>query len=208
MELALKCAKKHSTPRQPRFVAGSMGPGTKTISVTGGITFAEVRSGSTGWAIDLVDAGCDLLLIETQQDTLNLKAALAGVDDAFVKLGRSVPVMVSVSIESSGTMLGGQSIDALYASIQHRDLLALGLNCATGADFMADHLRMLSGLCRFPTLCYPNAGMPDENGKYSDSPAALATDSYPQEPSPGSRTSLPARVSPAAVRPGRSCRRR
>jgi 5-methyltetrahydrofolate--homocysteine methyltransferase len=174
VELALKCAKKHSTPRQPRFVAGSMGPGTKTISVTGGITFAEVRAGSTGWAMDLVDAGCDLLLIETQQDTLNLKACLAGVDDAFAALGRSVPVMVSVSIESSGTMLGGQSIDALYASIQHRDLLALGLNCATGADFMADHLRMLSGLCRFPTLCYPNAGMPDENGRYSDSPAALA----------------------------------
>ncbi|MFA6315845.1 MAG: methionine synthase [Elusimicrobiota bacterium] len=174
VELALKCAKKHSTPRQPRFVAGSMGPGTKTISVTGGITFGQVREGAKAWATDLVDAGCDLLLIETQQDTLNLKAALAGADDAFAALGRSVPVMVSVSIESSGTMLGGQTIEALYASLAHRDLLALGMNCATGAAFMTDHLRTLSGMCRFPTLAYPNAGMPDENGKYSDSPAALA----------------------------------
>ncbi|MBI5625252.1 MAG: methionine synthase [Elusimicrobia bacterium] len=174
VEIALKAAKKHSTPRQPRFVAGAMGPGTKTISVTGGITFAQVRDGAKAWAADLVDAGSDLLLIETQQDTLNLKATLAGVDDAFASLGRSVPVMVSVSIESSGTMLAGQTIDALYLSLQHRDLLALGLNCATGADFMTDHLRTLSGLCRFNTLCYPNAGMPDEHGKYSDSPAALA----------------------------------
>ncbi|MBI4676768.1 MAG: methionine synthase [Elusimicrobia bacterium] len=174
VELALKAAKKHSTPKKPRFVAGAMGPGTKSISVTGGISYDEARCGAAGWAFDLVDAGCDILLIETQQDTLNLKASLAGVDDSFQRLGRSVPVMVSVSIENSGKMLGGQSIDALYASLQHRDLLALGMNCATGADFMTDHLRTLSALSRFPTLCYPNAGLPDERGKYSETPALLA----------------------------------
>ncbi|MBI5211461.1 MAG: methionine synthase [Elusimicrobia bacterium] len=174
VELALRAAKKHSTPRKPRFVAGAMGPGTKTIMVTGGISYDEVKSAGEAWALDLVDAGCDLLLVETQQDPLNIKATLAGVDAAFKRLGRGVPVVVSASIEPSGTMLAGQTVEALYASLAHRELFALGMNCATGADAMADHLRTLAALSRFPVICYPNAGMPDENGRYGDTPAAMA----------------------------------
>src|SRR4029077_5643251 len=107
---------------------GAMGPGTKTISVTGGITFDEVRKHYAEQTKVLVESGVDLLLLETQQDTLNIKASLAGFSNAFAALNRSVPVILSVSIEAMGTMLGGQTIDALYASVAHYNLLAIGLN--------------------------------------------------------------------------------
>ncbi|HEX7409717.1 MAG TPA: methionine synthase [Candidatus Binatia bacterium] len=163
-----------STTQRLRFVAGSMGPGTKTISVTGGISFDEVRSAYTDQTVALVEGGVDLLFLETQQDTLNVKAALLGMDDAFGRLGRSVPVVLSVSIETMGTMLAGQSIEALYVSVAHRDLFAIGMNCATGPDFMTDHLRTLAELSRFPISVFPNAGLPDEEGHYNELPAMLA----------------------------------
>ncbi|MBI5242819.1 MAG: methionine synthase [Elusimicrobia bacterium] len=172
--LAVHEAARFSTPTKPRFVAGSMGPGTKTISVTGGISFDEVRRNHAEQARALAEGGCDLLLLETQQDTLNVKASLLGIQDAFLSLGRSVPVILSVSVETMGAMLGGQTIEALYCSIEHFGLLAAGLNCATGPDFMTDHLRALSGVSRLPTIVYPNAGLPDENGRYGETPEAFA----------------------------------
>jgi 5-methyltetrahydrofolate--homocysteine methyltransferase len=172
--LAREACARFETPDRPRFVAGSMGPGTKTISVTGGVTFGEVRSAYAEQTVGLVDGGVDLLLLETQQDTLNVKAALLGIDDGFARAGRAVPIVLSVSIETMGTMLAGQSIEAVYVSVAHRDLLAMGLNCATGPDFMTDHLRTLAGVSRFPVSCYPNAGLPDEEGHYNETPEALA----------------------------------
>jgi len=172
--LAREVADAHSTPDWPRFVAGSMGPGTKMISLTGGVTFDQVRTLFAEQAQALVEGGVDLLYLETQQDTLNVKAALFGIDDAFARLGRRVPVVLSVSIETMGTMLAGQSIEALYASVAHRDLFAIGMNCATGPDFMTDHLRTLAEISRFPISVYPNAGLPDENGHYHESPTDLA----------------------------------
>ncbi len=160
-QLARKAADAASTAKRPRFVAGSMGPGTKTISVTGGITFDEVQAAYTEQTIGLVEGGVDVLYLETQQDTLNVKAALLGIDDACARLGRSVPVVLSVSIETMGTMLAGQSIEALYVSVAHRDLLAIGMNCATGPDFMTDHLRTLHELATTRISCYPNAGLPN-----------------------------------------------
>ncbi|GIW44808.1 MAG: methionine synthase [Candidatus Binatia bacterium] len=173
-ELARRAANAYSTADWPRFVAGSMGPGTKTISLTGGVTFDQVRELFAEQARALVEGGVDLLYLETQQDTLNVKAALFGIEDAFAQLGRAVPVVLSVSIETMGTMLAGQSIEALYASVAHRDLFAIGMNCATGPDFMTDHLRVLAEISRFPISVYPNAGLPDENGHYHESPADLA----------------------------------
>ncbi len=173
-QLARKAADAMSTPGRPRFVAGSMGPGTKTISVTGGVTFDEVRSAYTDQTIALIEGGTDILYLETQQDTLNVKASLLGIDDAFAHLGRSVPVVLSVSIETMGTMLAGQSIEALYVSMEHRDLFAIGMNCATGPDFMTDHLRTLAEISRFPISIFPNAGLPDEEGHYNELPAMLA----------------------------------
>ncbi len=172
--LARAAADAASTPHRLRFVAGSMGPGTKTISVTGGVTFDQVRTAYTDQTLGLVEGGVDVLFLETQQDTLNVKAALLGIDDAFARLRRSVPVVLSVSIETMGTMLAGQSIEALYVSLAHRDLFAIGMNCATGPDFMTDHLRTLAEISRFPISVFPNAGLPDEEGRYNELPAMLA----------------------------------
>ncbi|HVE12415.1 MAG TPA: homocysteine S-methyltransferase family protein, partial [Elusimicrobiota bacterium] len=172
--LAKAEASRFSTPDKPRFTAGALGPGTKTISVTGGIAFDEVRRNYAEAAEGLLEGGADLVLLETQQDTLNIKASILGLHDAFGRAGRSLPVVLSVSIETMGTMLGGQTAEALAVSVEHFDLLALGLNCATGPDFMTDHLRTLAGLARLPTICYPNAGLPDEHGKYNETPEMVA----------------------------------
>ncbi len=173
-QLGRRAADALSTIKRPRFVAGSMGPGTKTISVTGGIGFDEVRSAYLDQTLGLVEGGSDVLYLETQQDTLNVKAALLGIDDAFARLGRTLPVVLSVSIETMGTMLAGQSIEALYVSVENRDLFAIGMNCATGPDFMTDHLRTLAEISRFPISLFPNAGLPDEEGCYNELPSMLA----------------------------------
>src|SRR2546426_4034054 len=168
--LAREACAKFETPDRPRFVAGSMGPGTKTISVTGGITFGEVVAAFAEQTVGLAEGGADVLFLETQQDTLNVKAALLGIDRGFAEAGVVLPVVLSVSIETMGTMLAGQSIEAVYVSVAHRDLLAIGMNCATGPDFMTDHLRTLAQISRFPVSCFPNAGLPDEEGRYNETP--------------------------------------
>ncbi|MFA6002932.1 MAG: methionine synthase [Elusimicrobiota bacterium] len=172
--LAAEAAKRHSRPGRPRFVAGSMGPGTKAITLTGGITFSEVSAAHAEQAHGLMAGGADLLLLETQQDTLNVKASLCGIADCFQRLGRSIPVVLSVSVEASGTMLGGQTAEALADSVAHWGLSGLGLNCATGPELMADHVRTLSDLHAGAVFCYPNAGLPDEDGRYGESPTDFA----------------------------------
>ena len=158
------------TPGKMRFVAGSMGPTTKAISVTGGVTFEELIEHYRIQALGLMAGGCDYLLIETCQDTRNIKAALIGIEAAEGELGFSLPIAVSVTIETMGTMLGGQDAEALAVSLMHRDLLYVGLNCATGPSLMSDHLRTLSDLCRTRIGCVPNAGLPDEDGLYTEGP--------------------------------------
>jgi 5-methyltetrahydrofolate--homocysteine methyltransferase len=172
--IAREVADAASTADRPRFVVGSMGPGTKTISVTGGINFEGVRAAYAEQAAGLLDGGADVLFLETQQDTLNVKASLLGIDEVFAKAGRTIPVVVTVSIETMGTMLAGQPIESLYVSVEHRDLFGIGMNCATGPDFMTDHLRTLAEISRFPIVCFPNAGLPDEDGHYNELPPMLA----------------------------------
>ncbi len=157
-----------------RWVAGSIGPTTKAISVTGGITFEELVHNFAVQAEGLTQGGSDYLLVETCQDTRNVKAALLGCERAFRKLGWAIPVAVSGTIEPMGTMLAGQSVESLAASLEHVELLYLGLNCATGPEFMTDHLRSLAAMSSFPVSCVPNAGLPDENGHYLESPEMLA----------------------------------
>ena len=156
-----------------RFVCGSMGPTTKAISVTGGVTFEQLRDDYRVQALGLASGGADYLLLETCQDTRNVKAGLIGIERAFEQLGWRLPVAVSVTIETTGTMLGGQDVEALAASLLHRDrrdLLYVGLNCATGPDQMFDRLRALSEICRTRVACVPNAGLPDEDGLYTQTP--------------------------------------
>ena len=172
--IARRAADAASTPDKPRFVAGSMGPTTKTISVTGGITFDELAADYHTQAAGLIEGGVDLLLLETSQDTLNVKAGLDGIDRAFAELGQEIPVAVQGTIEPMGTLLAGQDVEAFYTSVSHRDLLWIGLNCATGPTFMTDHIRSLAALSRFPVACVPNAGMPDEDGNYNETPEAMA----------------------------------
>ncbi|MGE0823843.1 MAG: methionine synthase [Candidatus Binatia bacterium] len=173
-QLAKQVANHYSTATKPRFVCGSMGPTTKTISVTGGVTFEQMREAYAEQAEGLLLGGVDLLILETAQDTLNVKAGLVGIHETFRKIGQSVPVIVSGTIETMGTMLAGQGVEALYVSLAHNDLFAIGLNCATGPDFMTDHIRTLAQLSRFPVLCMPNAGLPDENNHYNETPEMIA----------------------------------
>ncbi len=176
--IARRACDAFSTPDKPRWVAGSMGPTTRTISVTGGVTFAQLVEAFRGQTLGLLAGGVDLLLLETAQDTLNLKAAAEGIRIAFEESGQNVPLMISGTIEPTGTMLAGQGVEALYTSLAHLEdslgLISIGLNCATGPEFMTDHLRTLSELACCHISVYPNAGLPDEDGHYAESPDSLA----------------------------------
>lgn len=173
-ELARRALEGFDTPDRPRFVAGSMGPTTRAISVTGGITFPELRENYCVQAAGLLEGGADLLILETSQDTLNVKAGTLGVQDAMRETGIVVPLIVSGTIEPMGTMLAGQGVEALYVSLEHLDLFAIGLNCATGPKFMTDHIRSLSAMSSIPVSCIPNAGLPDEDGNYNETPEMLS----------------------------------
>ncbi len=172
--LARQAADEFSTTSRPRFVAGSMGPTTKAITVTGGVTFAQLIANFHEQARALVEGGADILLVETCQDTRNVKAALLAIERLRRELGQAIPAMVSGTIEPMGTMLAGQAADAFCASILHADLLSIGLNCATGPEFMTDHIRTISEMSPVCVSCYPNAGLPNEDGNYLETPATLA----------------------------------
>jgi 5-methyltetrahydrofolate--homocysteine methyltransferase len=156
------------------FVIGAMGPSTRTITVTRNVTFDEVRAGYRVQAAGLIAGGADALLLETCQDTLNVKAAALGVREATQEAGVPLPLMISATIEPTGTMLAGQGVEALAVSLEHLEPFSLGLNCSTGPEFMTDHLRSLSALATAFTSVYPNAGLPDERGQYGETPSSLA----------------------------------
>jgi 5-methyltetrahydrofolate--homocysteine methyltransferase len=174
-QLARKAADEYSTPQRPRFVAGSMGPTRKAITVTGGITFPDLSQDYYDLAKPLIDGGSDLLIVETCQDTRNIKAALLAIQRLTKEIGAQVPFIISVTIESMGSMLAGQTIEAMWASLRYAKPLAFGMNCATGPEFMTDHMRTLSQLTSEFVSCYPNAGLPNpETSEYGETPASLA----------------------------------
>jgi 5-methyltetrahydrofolate--homocysteine methyltransferase len=173
--LARDAAAEFDDGGRPRYVAGTMGPTTRAITVTGGITFDELVEHYAVQAQGLVEGGVDLLLLETVQDTLNAKAGLVAIRRVLDQQGIHVPVLVSCTIEPMGTTLAGQSVEAIFTSLEHARLSALGLNCATGPEFMTDHLRALSALSDLPTSVIPNAGLPDEDGSYHQSPEQMAS---------------------------------
>ena len=173
-QLARAQADAFSTPERPRFVAGSMGPTTKSISVTGGVTFDQLADSYQEQAEGLIEGGADILLLETVQDAINCKAGLLGIERAIERTGVPAGIAVSGTIETMGTLLAGQDIEAFYTAIANHELLWIGLNCATGPDFMTDHLRTLAEISRFPVACVPNAGLPDEEGNYNETPESLS----------------------------------
>lgn len=173
-KLAKEAALKYTTPDWPRFVAGAIGPTTKTLSVTGGVTFDELVESYYEQALALIEGGVDVLLMETSQDTLNVKAGSIGIRKAFETAGMTLPLMISGTIEPMGTTLAGQNIESFLVSLEHLQPISIGLNCATGPEFMKDHLRTLAQMTDAAVSCYPNAGLPDENGHYHETPDSLA----------------------------------
>ena len=162
-ELAREVTAAFSTPDQPRFVAGSIGPTTR-LPTLGGVDFDRLRSDFALQSSGLIAGGADLLLLETCQDVLQIKAALNGIEDAVAAAGKRLPLMVSVTMEATGTMLVGSDIAAVVTILEPFPIDVLGLNCATGPDLMKPHIRYLSEHAPFAISCIPNAGLPDNVG--------------------------------------------
>ncbi len=166
-----------------RWVAGSIGPTTKSASLSPdvndpgarSVTFRQLVDSFAEQARGLIEGGVDLLLTETHIDTLNCKAALFAFEELFEQGVRRVPVIASVTIpDKSGRTLSGQTVEAFYNSISHAKLFAVSINCALGADDMRPHVAELSRSAGMRVACYPNAGLPNEFGQYDDTPAHMA----------------------------------
>jgi len=170
-------------PSKPRFVAGSMGPTNKTASLSPdvnnpgyrAITFDELVKAFKEQARGLIDGGSDFLLLETVIDTLNVKAALFGIQELFDEIGKQLPIMVSGTItDASGRTLSGQTTEAFLISVSHVPLLSIGLNCALGASALRPYLQVLNEQAPFFTSAYPNAGLPNEFGQYDQTADEMA----------------------------------
>ncbi len=164
-------------PDKPRFVAGSIGPTNRTASISPdvndpgfrGITFDELVTAYYQQIGALIDGGVDILLVETVFDTLNAKAALYAIDSYFEDKNVQLPIMVSGTItDQSGRTLTGQTTEAFLISVSHMPLLSIGLNCALGASMMRPYLQILSKQAPFGVSAHPNAGLPNEFGKYDE----------------------------------------
>ncbi|MEO0537983.1 MAG: methionine synthase [Cyanobacteria bacterium P01_A01_bin.123] len=162
-EIAKAMAARYSTPEKPRFVAGSMGPGTK-LPTLGHIDFDTLRDAYVEQAEGLYDGGADLLIVETCQDVLQIKAALNAIETVFEKKGDRLPLMVSITMEVMGTMLVGTEIGAALTILEPYNIDILGLNCATGPDKMKEHIKYLAEHSPFTISCIPNAGLPENVG--------------------------------------------
>ncbi|GAB4248810.1 MAG: methionine synthase [Acidobacteriota bacterium] len=182
-ELARRAADEFSTPERPRFVAGSLGPTSRTASLSPdvldpakrNITFAELAQAYGEAARGLVDGGVDILLVETIFDTLNAKAAVFALLQLFEETGRRLPIFLSGTIsDASGRTLSGQTIEAFWNSLRHAEPLAVGFNCALGARDLRPHVEEISRLADTYTLAYPNAGLPNQFGAYDQGPEEMA----------------------------------
>ena len=167
------------------FIAGSLGPTTKTASISPDVnnpayratTFDELKAAFKEQTVALLKAGSDLLLPETNLDTLNVKAAIVAFEEAFKEVGYRVPVSISVTItDASGRTLSGQTAEAFFNSVRHANPLSIGINCALGAKDMKPHLQALSRVSDVMISCYPNAGLPNAFGGYDETPAMFASD--------------------------------
>ena len=188
---SVKCAKeairrfneKHGD-KNPKFIAGAIGPLNKTLSLSPdvnnpgfrAVTFDEVATAYTEQIKGLVDGGADVLLIETIFDTLNAKAAIYAAKKYFRENSLpELPIMISGTItDASGRTLSGQTLEAFYVSVQHAKPLSIGLNCALGAEQMRPHIEELSHIAACYTSAYPNAGLPNAFGEYDEQPSETA----------------------------------
>ncbi|MHB8411990.1 MAG: methionine synthase [Candidatus Acidiferrales bacterium] len=186
-EVARRAVKRFAekNPGSARFVAGSLGPTSRTASMSQDVnspasraaTFDQLRAAYHEQVRGLLDGGVDLLLVETIFDTLNSKAALFAIDQYFEESGKRVPVMASVTItDQSGRTLSGQTVEAFWISVSHMNLLSVGINCALGAKQMRPYIEELSRVAPIYISCYPNAGLPNAFGGFDETPESMAAD--------------------------------
>lgn len=173
------------TPEKPRFVAGSVGPTNKTCSMSPDVnnpafralTFDELQAAYCEQMEALLEGGVDALLIETIFDTLNAKAAIRAAELSMEKIGRKVPLMLSVTVSDiAGRTLSGQTLDAFLASVEHADLFSVGLNCSFGARQLKPFLEQLASRAPYYISAYPNAGLPNSLGQYDQTPEDMAAE--------------------------------
>jgi len=171
------------TPEKPRFVAGSVGPTNKTLSLSPDVNnpgyrevnFDEVKGAYREQIEGLIEGGVDLILIETVFDTLNAKAAAMAAEEAFDTVGHRLPIMLSCTItDMSGRNLSGQTIESFWYSVRHAKPLTVGLNCAFGAEHLRPHAVTLNAIANTNVCVFPNAGLPNEMGEYDESPEVMA----------------------------------
>ncbi|MGE4316928.1 methionine synthase [Acinetobacter sp.] len=181
--IAKEACQKYSTPDKPRFVAGVLGPTSRTCSISPNvndpafrnITFDELKENYIEAAHALIEGGADILLIETVFDTLNCKAAIFAVKEVFNQIGYELPLMISGTItDASGRTLTGQTAEAFWNSVRHGDLLSIGFNCALGADAMRPHVKTVSDVADVFVSAHPNAGLPNAFGGYDETPEETA----------------------------------
>jgi len=171
------------TPDKPRFVAGSIGPTNRTASISPdvndpgfrAITFDNLKAAFKQQVVALIDGGVDILLVETVIDTLNAKAALFAIEEAFEEKGVQLPIMMSGTItDASGRTLSGQTTEAFLISVSHIPLLSIGLNCALGAAALRPYLQVMDKKSEYHVSTHPNAGLPNEFGEYDETPEEMA----------------------------------
>ncbi|OTG65549.1 methionine synthase [Acinetobacter silvestris] len=181
--IAKAACEKYSTPDKPRFVAGVLGPTSRTCSISPNvndpafrnITFDELKENYIEATHALIEGGADILLIETVFDTLNCKAAIFAVKEVFLQIGRELPLMISGTItDASGRTLTGQTAEAFWNSVRHGDLLSIGFNCALGADAMRPHVKTIADVANTFVSAHPNAGLPNAFGGYDETPEETA----------------------------------
>ena len=184
-KLAREAADEYTlkTPDKPRFVAGSIGPTTKTASMSPRVeepmfrasTFDDFKAAYKEQIIALIEGGVDILLIETIFDTLNSKAAIFAAEEIAAETGKHTPIILSVTIsDRAGRTLSGQTLGAFVASVSHANPLAIGLNCSLGAADLKPYVKELGQIAPFYVSTYPNAGLPNQLGEYDETPEKMA----------------------------------
>lgn len=182
--VARKAADEYTalTPDKPRFVAGVLGPTSRTASLSPDVNDPAFRNVSFDELVDtykeatngLIEGGADIILIETIFDTLNAKAAIFAVETVFEENGSKLPIMISGTItDASGRTLSGQTSEAFWYSVRHANPISVGFNCALGAADLRQHILSLSKIADAAVSSHPNAGLPNEMGEYDESPAEM-----------------------------------
>ena len=170
------------SPDKPRFVAGSIGPTNKQLSIAGNVEDPGYRSATFDQMVAtyyeqvaaLVEGGVDILLAETAFDTLVLKACLFAIEKYFDDSGNRVPVMASFTVFKDGRTLSGQTVEACWNSLSHVDLLSVGINCALGPEQLRPYIEELSNVAPVYVSCYPNAGLPNALGGFDETPQSMS----------------------------------